>query len=159
MQRLRELGPGGELPLKKLLRDLVKATRKAMRQQVLRPVRVDAPDSCSACGDGFLVGLSLCRQQHGWHCHKPRKASQRQLCTPRAHLWPKLRSSSILCRTQRARWYQYSVLVCLDADMHRVPTSNMYCAAVRVVCHCSGRCSMCAATSTSLSLNLDGLCV
>ncbi len=39
VQRLRELGPGGELPLKKLLRDLVKAARKAMRQQVLRPAR------------------------------------------------------------------------------------------------------------------------
>ena len=35
VQRLRELGPDGELPLKRLLRDLVKAARKAMRQQVL----------------------------------------------------------------------------------------------------------------------------
>ena len=57
MQRLRELGSGGELPLKRLLRDLVKAARKAMRQQVRDGVLCDGWTVVSFCC--VAAGLDL----------------------------------------------------------------------------------------------------
>ena len=63
VQRLRELGSGGELPLKRLLRDLVKAARKAMRQQVRDGVLCDTwTVVCFCCADAGLDLVSYCSQ-------------------------------------------------------------------------------------------------